>query len=112
MADEFPTADPVLLPDWGRVASCTGATRWCVMSADDVPITPIQSYLEDLVARDFSDGTVRSYAYALLRWWRRLRLHGLHAGRVRPKCRPYSSSTNPLPNRKSTERHCLTWLDT
>lgn len=23
MADEFPTADPVLLPDWGRVASCT-----------------------------------------------------------------------------------------
>lgn len=84
MADEFPTADPVLLPGWGRVASCTGATRWCVMSADDVPIAPIQSYLEDLVARDFSDGTVRSYAYALLRWWRWLRLHQCEWNQANP----------------------------
>lgn len=84
MADEFPTTDPVLLPDWGRVASCTGATRWCVMSADDVPIAPIQSYLEDLVARDFSDGTVRSYAYSLLRWWRWLRLHQCEWNQANP----------------------------
>jgi integrase/recombinase XerD len=28
------------------------------------------TYLTDFVARDNSPGSVRSYAYALLRWWR------------------------------------------
>jgi integrase/recombinase XerD len=45
------------------------------MVADDAgrPVAPVQRYLTDLVARGKSPGTVRSYGYVLLRWWRFLR---------------------------------------
>lgn len=46
------------------------------MVVDDAgdPVQPIQRFLVDFVARDNRAGSVRSYAYDLLRWWRWLRV--------------------------------------
>ena len=38
------------------------------------PVEPIVGFLEDLIACGNSAGTVRSYAYDLLRWWRWLQV--------------------------------------
>lgn len=46
---------------------------WLVVDPDGVPVEPIRRYLMDFVAEDNRAGSVRSYAYALLRWWRWLR---------------------------------------
>lgn len=35
---------------------------------------PIRRFLVGFVARDNRPGSVRSYSFALLRWWRRLRV--------------------------------------
>jgi integrase len=40
---------------------------------DGMPVEPIRVFLRDFVARGTRPGSVRSYAYALLRWWRWLR---------------------------------------
>jgi hypothetical protein len=41
-----------------------------VVDPDGVPVEPVRRFLADFVARDNSPGSVRSYAYGLLRWWR------------------------------------------
>jgi integrase/recombinase XerD len=60
----------IRLPLWGRVVPDDGQVPWLVVDDDGVPVEPIRRYLNDFVARDTSLGSVRSYAYALLRWWR------------------------------------------
>ncbi|WP_262391727.1 site-specific integrase [Nocardiopsis sp. CNR-923] len=45
-----------------------------VHDSDDQPIEPIRRYLRDFVAQGRSAGSVRSYAYDLLRWWRWLQV--------------------------------------
>jgi hypothetical protein len=57
-------------PRWGRVVPAEGVVPWLVVDADGVPVEPIRRYLTDFVARDNSAGSVRSYAYGLMRWWR------------------------------------------
>jgi hypothetical protein len=54
---------------WGRVVQVEGVVPWLVVGPDGVPVEPIRRFLVDFVARDNRLGSVRSYAYDLLRWW-------------------------------------------
>lgn len=58
------------LPRWGRVVPAVGIVSWQVVDPDGRPVEPIERFLRDFVARGNRPGSVRSYAYALLRWWR------------------------------------------
>ena len=58
---------------WGRVAKCDGPPGWLVVEPDGSVVEPVAVFLRDFAARGHSSGSVRSYAYALLRWWRWLR---------------------------------------
>ncbi|MFJ7215014.1 hypothetical protein [Amycolatopsis sp. NPDC098790] len=74
----------IRLPRWGRVVSADGPVPWLVVDDDGVPVEPIRRYLTDFVAGDASVGSVRSYAYALLRWWRWLRAVGVEWNKATP----------------------------
>lgn len=50
-----------------------GVVPWLLVDDGGVPVEPVRRFLVDFVAQDNSAGSVRSYAYALLRWWRWLR---------------------------------------
>ncbi|MFI9634149.1 hypothetical protein ACIHAX_15780 [Nocardia sp. NPDC051929] len=58
------------LPRWGRVEQVYGSVPWRVVDDAGVGVEPIRRYLGEFVAQSSSTGSVRSYAYALLRWWR------------------------------------------
>lgn len=58
------------MPRWGRVIGTEGPIPFLVVDDLGVAIAPIRRYLADFVARGNSPNSVRSYAYALLRWWR------------------------------------------
>jgi integrase len=60
----------VRLPRWGAVVEGEGVVPWLVVDPDGVPVEPIVRFLRDFVARGNRPGSVRSYAYGLLRWWR------------------------------------------
>jgi integrase/recombinase XerD len=60
----------IRLPCWGRVVPAGGAVPWLVVDPAGEPVEPILRFLRDFVARDNRRGSVRSYCYALLRWWR------------------------------------------
>jgi integrase len=64
----------VRLPLWGRVVVAAGVVPWLVVGADGRVVEPIARFLRDFAARGNRPGSVRSYAYDLLRWWRWLRL--------------------------------------
>lgn len=74
----------IQLPRWGRVVPVEGPVPWLVVDDDDVPVEPIRRYLTDFAAGDTSVGSVRSYAYALLRWWRWLRAVGVEWNQATP----------------------------
>ncbi|WP_284740433.1 tyrosine-type recombinase/integrase [Amycolatopsis sp. RTGN1] len=63
-------AHPAVLPRWGRVVAADGVVPWLLLDDSDEPVTPVHQFLVDFVARGNSPGSVRSYAYGLLRWWR------------------------------------------
>src|SRR5881397_1118729 len=65
--------DAIRLPSWGRVARSGGVVPWVVLGADGQLVEPVARFLRDFVARGNSAGSVRSYCYALQRWWRFLR---------------------------------------
>ncbi|MFD8533420.1 tyrosine-type recombinase/integrase [Streptosporangium canum] len=62
------------LPHWGRVAPGQGVVPWLVLDDEGRIVQPIHRFLLDFIARDNRTGSVRSYAYDLLRWWRWLRV--------------------------------------
>ncbi|MEV0146224.1 MULTISPECIES: site-specific integrase [unclassified Nonomuraea] len=62
------------LPLWGRVAPDPGVVPWLVLDDEGRIVQPIHRFLLDFIARDNRTGSVRSYAYDLLRWWRWLRV--------------------------------------
>jgi len=64
----------VVLPRWGRVVAVDEPVRWRVLDDAGEPVTPVEVYLTDFIARDGAVASVRSYAYDLLRWWRWLRV--------------------------------------
>ncbi len=57
-------------PEWGRVVPMAGVEPFCVVDESGRPVEPVRRFLRDLVAQGCSAATIRSYAYALLRWWR------------------------------------------
>lgn len=65
------------LPGWGRVAASDDRVGWVVLDPAGEPVEPIAGFLRELIARDASPATVRSYAFALLRWWRWLHAAGV-----------------------------------
>jgi integrase/recombinase XerD len=63
--------DAIRLPRLGAVAPTPDAVApFVVLDAAGRPVEPIRRFLRDFVARGRRTGSVRSYAYALLRWWR------------------------------------------
>ncbi|MFL6120229.1 tyrosine-type recombinase/integrase [Actinophytocola sp.] len=74
----------IRLPRWGRVVRADGPVPWLVVDNEGVPVEPIRQYLTDFVARDTSKGSVRSYAYVLMRWWRWLRALGVEWDKATP----------------------------
>jgi integrase/recombinase XerD len=74
----------IVLPPWGRVEAADGLVPWLVVDPDGVPVEPVRRFLADFVARDNSPGSVRSYAYGLLRWWRWLRAVGVEWDKATP----------------------------
>ena len=69
--------ESVRLPRWGRVVAAAGVVPWQVVDADGDVVEPVQRFLRDFVARGNRVGSVRSYAYVLLRWWRWLAAIGV-----------------------------------
>ena len=61
------------LVKWGRVVPGVGPVAWRVVDEVGRDVEPIAQFLRDFTARGNRPGSVRSYAYALLRWWRWLR---------------------------------------
>jgi integrase/recombinase XerD len=61
----------LVLPRWGRVVS-TGmsAPAWTVTGPDASPVAPVDRFLCEFAACGNSASSARSYAGALLRWWR------------------------------------------
>ena len=60
----------VRLPRWGRVVPDAGVVPWLVVDPRGEPVAPVRQFLVDFVAQGNRAGSVRSYAYDLLRWWR------------------------------------------
>lgn len=67
----------VRLPRWGRVVPAGGVAPWAVVGPDGRSVEPIALFLRDFAARGNRSGSVRSYAFGLLRWWRWLRAVGV-----------------------------------
>jgi integrase len=72
----------IRLPRWGRVVSTTGVVPWLVVDDTGREIEPIRRFLRDFVARGNRRGSVRSYTYDLLRWWRWLQVIGVEWDKV------------------------------
>ncbi|TVL90242.1 hypothetical protein CD790_22240 [Streptomyces sp. SAJ15] len=66
--------DAIRLPQWGRVGEIGGVVPYEVQDTDGQPIEPVRRYLRDFVAQGRRAGSIRSYAYDLLRWWRWLQV--------------------------------------
>lgn len=58
------------LPAWGAVVADKGPTGRLVVDDAGAAVEPVQRFLVEFVARGNRPGSVRSYAYDLLRWWR------------------------------------------
>jgi integrase/recombinase XerD len=74
----------IRLPRWGRVVRLEDTVPWVLVDNGGVPVEPVRLFLLDFVAQDNSVGSVRSYAYALLRWWRWLRAVGVEWNQATP----------------------------
>ena len=74
--------DRIRLPRWGRVAPADGVVPWLVLDDVGLPVEPVRVFLRDFVARGNRPGSVRSYAFGLLRWWRWLRVVGVEWDRA------------------------------
>jgi len=70
------------LSGWGRVVSAEDVVPWQVVDPGGLPVDVLQRFLRDFVARGNRPGSVRSYAYDLLRWWRFLLAIGFEWDKV------------------------------
>ena len=68
----------------GRVVPVDDLAGWLVVDPDGAVVEPIRRFLVDFVARGNRGGSVRSYAYVLLRWWRWLRAVGVEWDKATP----------------------------
>ncbi|WP_239159714.1 tyrosine-type recombinase/integrase [Winogradskya humida] len=60
----------MVLPSWGRVVSIDGVVPFAMLDDIGAPVEPVQTFLRDFTACGNRAGSARSYAFALLRWWR------------------------------------------
>ena len=60
----------IRLPRWGRVVRTGDVVPWLVVDPAGQVVEPVRRFLRDFVARGNAEGSVRSYCYALHRWWR------------------------------------------
>jgi integrase len=74
----------IVVPRWGRVEASGGLVPWLVVGPDGVPVEPVRRFLADFVARGKSPGSVRSYGFGLLRWWRWLIAVGVEWDKATP----------------------------
>ncbi|ETA00117.1 site-specific recombinase XerD [Frankia sp. CcI6] len=72
------------LPLWGSVVASDGVVPWRLVDGLGEPVEPVEVFLRDFVAQGRSANSVRSYALALLRWWRFLVAVGVAWDRVSP----------------------------
>ncbi len=63
----------IRLSEWGRVGEADAPVGWLVYDDAGQPVAAIREFLTDFVAQANHTSSARSYAYALLRWWRWLR---------------------------------------
>lgn len=70
------------VPAWGGVRAGDGVVPWLVYDDAGVAVEPVAVFLRDFLARGNSPGSVRSYAYGLLRWWRWLAAVGVEWDRA------------------------------
>ena len=68
----------------GSVRPGGSGVAWLVYDDAGNAIGPVAQFLRDFAARGNSAGSVRSYAYGLLRWWRWLDAVGLEWDRATP----------------------------
>lgn len=67
----------LVVPNVGRVGEVTGVPAFVVLDAAGAPVLEISAYLNSVLACGASTGSVRSYASAMLRWWRFLAAIGV-----------------------------------
>lgn len=67
----------IRLVRWGRVCPGGGVVPFEVVDPAGRPVEPVRRFLCEFVARGNSGGSVRSYAFGLLRWWRFLLVIGV-----------------------------------
>ncbi|MEV0027813.1 site-specific integrase [Nocardia sp. NPDC050793] len=60
----------IQVPKRGRVVEVSGPVPFVVVDETGALVAPIRRFLVDFVAQGNSPNSVRSYAFALLRWWR------------------------------------------
>lgn len=60
----------ISLPKRGRVREVDGPVLWQIEGDDGRLIEPVQRYFRDLATQGKAGGTLRSYGYDLLKWWR------------------------------------------
>lgn len=63
----------IVLPGWGRVVATADVVPFLVVDDDGRGVDALMAYLRYFKACGNRDGSVRSYAFDLLRWWRFLR---------------------------------------
>ncbi|MEV0413567.1 site-specific integrase [Streptomyces sp. NPDC050448] len=68
-----PHAPSISGPGWRRLRR-PDDVPWLVFDEEGKVVQPVRRFLIDFIARDNRTGSVRSYAYDLLRWWRWLRV--------------------------------------
>ncbi|WP_175637570.1 site-specific integrase, partial [Frankia sp. CcI156] len=76
--------EAIRLPLWGSVVASDGVVPWRLVDGLGEPVEPVEVFLRDFVAQGRSANSVRSYALALLRWWRFLVAVGVAWDRVSP----------------------------
>ena len=69
--------DRLVVGRWGSVRPGGSGVAWVVQDAEGLIVGPVAEFLRDFAARGNSAGSVRSYAYVLLRWWRWLAAVGV-----------------------------------
>lgn len=101
--------DLVVLPIGRVVATGRPDQAWALLDADGVEIDAVSRWLTELAASDYSPGTLRSYAYDLLAWYRLL--DAMHVGwagatraDVRDVVRWYRMADNPQRRRSSARQ--------
>ncbi len=67
----------IVLPRWGKVVAVDGVVPFAVVGDDGEPVAAVGAFLRDFKASGNRAGSVRSYAYDLLRWWRFLKVVGV-----------------------------------